>query len=471
MFFLTKNLKKIASKESISEKSSMCDSEYSNLTIRTTEFILVKILKMVNLGEMHYGLKLFDGTDIIHCAIEKERCPNTQGNEFKQGIIIHVNEYSYVKLQNLATLNKSHAAVDGDKKILNILVYNLVGMCFKEHTEFIADDVESAHKIIEKSVINTNLICDKRDGSITNINLLSSTLNKKNWKIKAILKKIGRLREFKKKTGESGHNVRYLFQDQSGYTELSVFNELTCKVENLEIDKTYEISQGLIKYAKQSCLEWSTQLGLVPFEIVMTKETLIIQSIPEKSENIDSIPQKFEEASKQNSREQIEKFTDDNHLLIKEIYKKKNIIPLNHLLFRNVNDSINVIGIVTEFDLKIKKIVKNFRPLSVRNFSIIDKSDIIVKIALWGNEAESCHFECGEILMLTGCVITNFGGLSLSVVRATTITNLSKEVELPIVKDLKDWMLKKNLDKNGLKRKFFDVDKNSNTGSKLQKKN
>ena len=188
MFFLTKNLKKIASKESISEKSSMCDSEYSNLTIRTTEFILVKILKMVNLGEMHYGLKLFDGTDIIHCAIEKERCPNTQGNEFKQGIIIHVNEYSYVKLQNLATLNKSHAAVDGDKKILNILVYNLVGMCFKEHTEFIADDVESAHKIIEKSVINTNLICDKRDGSITNINLLSSTLNKKNWKIKAILK-------------------------------------------------------------------------------------------------------------------------------------------------------------------------------------------------------------------------------------------------------------------------------------------
>ena len=32
---------------------------------------------------------------------------------------------------------------------------------------------------------------------------------------------------------------------------------------------------------------------------------------------------------------------------------------------------------------------------------------------------EECDFECGDILLLTGCVIINFGGVSLSIVRSS----------------------------------------------------
>ena len=72
--------------------------------------------------------------------------------------------------------------------------------------------------------------------------------------------------------------------------------------------------------------------------------------------------------------------------------------------------------------------------------------------------------------MLTVCVITNFGGLSLSVVRATRITNLSNEYDLPIVKDLKDWQMnKKEVEKNGNKRKIFDIEKGSCVYSKIKK--
>ena len=355
---------------------------------------------------------------------------------------------------------------------MNLFNWHLVGMCSYQNLD---------EKKVEKNLNKINLSEKKenflvgvdKECSCININLLSSTLNKKVWKIQATLKKIGSLREFKKTNGDDGANLRLLFQDKSGFTEISAFNELISKVENLEIDKVYEISQGCIKYAKKSCLEWSSQFGLVPFEIVVTKETIINPSSIEESsleQSVSNTQDQSEELCQNLSQDKINEPKNDNNQLIKDIYKKKNLIPLNHLMLRNVNDSINVVGIVNEIDSKTKKIVKHFKPLSVRNFSLIDKSDISVKVALWGNEAETCKFECGQILMLIGCVITNFGGISLSVVRATKIFNLTEEHDLPIVKDLEEWLInKKTKDKNKIKRKLFDMSASSSTNSKKKK--
>ena len=97
-----------------------------------------------------------------------------------------------------------------------------------------------------------------------------------------------------------------------------------------------------------------------------------------------------------------------------------------------------MIAILSQLDSELKLIKgKKSGSIYLRNGRIIDKTCTEVIIALWGSEAEDCKFEIGEAIMFNDVLLTNYGGISLSVIRPTKLIKLDSSH--PIGVELLHW--------------------------------
>ena len=116
------------------------------------------------------------------------------------------------------------------------------------------------------------------------------------------------------------------------------------------------------------------------------------------------------------------------------------MLPINELIFKKVGDFINTIGVISEID-EIKEIHPRDKPMiKVKNFVIIDQSNVKVKVALWGQQAESFAYNIGDIVILSKVKVTDFGGMVLSVQWESIITKIeSNWNDFSVANDLRSW--------------------------------
>ena len=193
------------------------------------------------------------------------------------------------------------------------------------------------------------------------------------------------------------------------------------------VKKYFIIKNGEIKVAKNNLKSWPDQVSL-QFEILITNQTEIIEAQREESDseddNIIVSEDKESEMVDNHNKNQTKPVLHHKFTLFNELVKKK------------CESLVDVIGIITEIG-ELKKIKKN--DLSIRNFKMVDKTKTIITFALWGKQAESFDSKIGSVLLINKAKITNYGGLSLSVIRISEIIKINPNSNNKIANDLYEW--------------------------------
>ena len=83
--------------------------------------------------------------------------------------------------------------------------------------------------------------------------------------------------------------------------------------------------------------------------------------------------------------------------IIEETFKKpvppkSNSISLNLLVLQKCNSLLNLFGYVVDIDKEHEQIMVANNFLSVRRFRMIDESNTIISVALWGKQAAKSDF-------------------------------------------------------------------------------
>ena len=60
-------------------------------------------------------------------------------------------------------------------------------------------------------------------------------------------------------------------------------------------------------------------------------------------------------------------------------------------------------------------------------------------MALWGKQAEDFGMPVGEVIMLKECQVTNYNGLTLSVLMKTVFLSMARSHDILAVNNLYDW--------------------------------
>ncbi len=90
-----------------------------------------------------------------------------------------------------------------------------------------------------------------------------------------------------------------------------------------------------------------------------------------------------------------------------------------------INSFINVIGVIMSVDNDLREIETKQGPLKILNFIIGDTSGKEVKVAMWGDDAINFKSKQGEVLKIEKAKLTSFGGFSLSILRLSTVENVT----------------------------------------------
>jgi replication factor A1 len=100
---------------------------------------------------------------------------------------------------------------------------------------------------------------------------------------------------------------------------------------------------------------------------------------------------------------------------------------------------VNVIGLIEN----VGQLSSLERPgkttVALRKFKLIDQSKTVVSVTLWGKQATEFSLATGEILLLRRAKMTNYGGLSLSIMRATEVNVLPENYGDSEVVELRKW--------------------------------
>ena len=79
------------------------------------------------------------------------------------------------------------------------------------------------------------------------------------------------------------------------------------------------------------------------------------------------------------------------------------------------------------------------KPLSLRNIIITDKTFQKISVAIWGKQAEEFEMSKGSVIMLKECQVTNYEGLSLSVLMKSVMLEMFASNNISYVSELIEW--------------------------------
>jgi hypothetical protein len=426
MFHLTRGvLKDIVSRGLITEELSE-SQERSDLTGKENKMILlrnyenppmVKVTKLVYHKEVGLILlELFDGDTYQECALHDQLTPflsNEMHLEFFDkenldpirdekrlftGVIIIMSEISFMDV----FLDKK---IKRDKMLV-LHNYSVVGFDYAWAKE--NDEKFNSYKI----------------------NTIDINLNNMNWSVKAKLLKMSVLKEFCNKiTNQDGKVMRLQFTDETGIIELVAFNKEIDKVKSLIENRVYNINKADVKVAKgnYSAFQESSECML---ELVVNKKTSIIESICDAST--------FKTFKKAKDIDVLETG------IKKEQSKYKDFLRLEDLRSKKDGQIVSVIGVVSKVD-DIKEITPKYKePINLKNFYITDKSGLVVKVSLWGAQAET-NVNIGNIFMLSKVKIVTYQGVSLSVQRDSFFGKIEDNMD-SFITELRKWWDNKNID-------------------------
>ena len=388
-----------------------------------------------------YVFELYDGKTNLPVTIDPDKYlslldtsnnNDLKGPKIKLGSIIMIHRYKFFNSSNF--FSAGELLNECPNKIMCITDLSLVG--FSEiHSN--KEEFDAKESDEDKNTSNKQI-----EASHT-ISTLNPRLSKQQWSIKCRLMEKTLVREFENRTnGSKGRVMRLLLLDKTCQVEMVAFND-HCNNESLnkmQLNKYYIIRNGEIKLAKNNLKSWPDKVSL-QFEIHLTNQTEIIQVQREESDSEDANEESdadddcSDKDEACNSSKNIIKSNSTINTLSHPVLNKKFTL-FNELVQKKCESLVDVIGVITEIG-ELKTIKKN--NLSIRNFKMVDKTKTIITFALWGKEAESFNSKVGSVLVINKAKITNYGGLSLSVIRISEIIKIQDNSGNQMANDLYDW--------------------------------
>jgi DNA polymerase III alpha subunit len=413
-FFSAGSLTQIYNRGSYFQQSTMTSS--NNSTIRSSDprplvYISDIMIKKNDDGEKMIAIKLNDSENELLSLLDKsqwfkleEKC----NQMLKIGSVITINSFSFI---NFRIENESV------RHVLSITDLSLIGHYQNQIEETIKDNQE-----IEKLTKSTSAQLILDESSSHTINELAPRLSSANWSIKVKVTNKSPIREFtNRQNGNNGKTMRLQLRDHTGQIEMVVFNDLCERFDELQLNRTYLFRNGEIKFSKASCRAWPNELCVI-YDLIATKQT-------EFSNIKEADDMKFPESVR--CHQKIES------PLASKKYQK--FTPLNELILKSANSYVDVIGVITEIS-ELKSITKKNKTTLLRNFKILDSTNVPVNVAIWGDEAQHFSKTVDSIIVLNNVQLTNYGGISLSVLRASNMIEMQiSGSSCTLVKELSEW--------------------------------
>jgi hypothetical protein len=213
--------------------------------------------------------------------------------------------------------------------------------------------------------------------------------------------------------------MRLLFQDNSGYMEAAVFDEVCEMASNeLKIDHVYIIDSAVVKNMDKKCSSWP-KLTNTSYEMIIKRTDGIYQS-------------KNDELPEYNKR--------------KDFESEQEMISLMNLPWRN--DSMfngSLIAVIKQIDNECQKIkCKNNSELSVLNITITDESHAVIRVSLWGKQANEFCMKIGNVVIIRNPKMQLYKDIkSLSILRMSNIEHVENLNDYERAIELNDWWTNK----------------------------
>ena len=126
-----------------------------------------------------------------------------------------------------------------------------------------------------------------------------------------------------------------------------------------------------------------------------------------------------------------------------------NVSHLDLLLLEKNGSLIDVVGIIESVDRKIALVNVKGKKLEVRRFRLTDMKNSSISVTLWGDQAIKFDMKEGTVLFLKQVKVTNYQGVSLSIMRVTSLVPLHEAYNIPLVAALRThWAKRCNNNKN-----------------------
>ena len=468
MFYLSNGcLEKLMQKKSIFAKAAGTDLLVSTIRLFDTKksTLVVEVCDILQVENEFYGLKLYDGSTTLPVLIDAEQVSVSNAISDEH----HMRNGSVITISKIALMKKSEFKFLADtskgenETIVLIKEYCLVGHNETPHEEQDDSDEDESEQdkddsgiqATEDKTISTNTSSKRQELASHTINSLVPRDSNNSWTITCLLCKKSIVRQFTNRlTSKTNALIRLQFCDESGYIEVVGFDDNIEKLQTLCINSTYDICNGDIKSSPKNYRSWQEQENNSNFDIVINQNTKItlndhvkvtepntIQREEAKS-TLTSVEAAAEYSggeettttmtttmtmtrpqTSNSSRHNTKGFTRAQVATRKDsstVYKK-----VNELINMPVESFVNVFGIVEsvkEAKMLEKKTSSSKPPLTMRNFTLIDDTKVFISVALWGTQAEECALKAGNIVLLNNVKTTNYGGLSLSVMRCSELT-------------------------------------------------
>lgn len=422
----------------------------------TSKPIIWKVTGMSRTTENTVSLLVFDGDEnacvyLDSCLMQMTNGDNEHMHEtIREGSVILVKSYSKLRVQ-----------ATGDAREPKLILTKLF-VIGQENTSVLPVDkvITNNH---EQSIESRNdHETDEKMTTLT-ISKLKPSLKNTTWSVLAQLQEVTPFREFvNRSTGFKGKLARLLLQDHSGFVEGVVFNDMIERhnINLLSPGASYLISDGLIKYSSQKMKAWPGQVSS-DFELIFTDTTTIKQVDDEAvlKSFVSRLPKRKQQEQQQEENE------DDKHPLhhkqnktiishseVKEKRQKtahslpivtklhKSFETLDQVFFKSKGFFTSCIAVICKVgELKSIQKSKMQKPLSLRNIIITDKTFQQITVAVWGKQAEEFEMAVGSVIMLKDCLVTNYEGLSLSVLMKTVMLEMFASNNISYVSELLDW--------------------------------
>jgi replication factor A1 len=234
--------------------------------------------------------------------------------------------------------------------------------------------------------------------NFTAISHLNPYMNR--WTIKARLTSKGEIRHWSNQKGEGYLMSIELLDEAGGEIRGTFFKEAVDKYNPiLEEGAVYSVSGGKIKAANKQYNNLNSD-----YEITFGNDT-VIQPLA-------------------------------NDSAIKAV--QLTFCPIAELESKDVNSTVDVIGIVKDFQECSSIMTKANRETQKRNLTLVDSSGVQVAVTLWGNHASrpDHEFEGNPVVAIKSARVSDYNGRTLSTLNSSSVHFNLQE---PEIVQLKQW--------------------------------
>jgi hypothetical protein len=398
-FYLSKGcLEEYKNRLSLFNKASYNESSLDNKTIIkcTDPLPIVKVLSVIEIDSNEFNrfaLKLFDGIGTLRVVVDQSlhaNINNTSNSIRKQlfdNVIIIIKNFTFEEYQK-----------EGKNiKVLSLLEYSSIGI---ENNSM--------------PILSVNDTSSNRPHTIIN----SLAVGQKNVSIECDCIEVGDVVSFQTESNKLGSRQRFLLKDKTKtYVELVAFHE---QVTELKLVKgfSYRLTNPLIKRSNDKFKVWKCYSNKNNIEFQLDQDTKIVEMEPNFFKSSESPKLK-------------DKFTD-----------------LNELVSCRIGSLVHVIGVLIDIgELDVQKFndksdgfkYKNASSLNIRRIQILDHTNTSVMISVWGKEADDFDHQVGTILSFDSLKLTNFNNISLSVLKCSSICNVTNNIKSERIKQIKSF--------------------------------